>query len=389
MVKIQFLLFIFLILIVGCGDKMALPPVKVSPTSFGANDTSYIHLQPDWSAATMGYSPAQPMKPVDITIGDDSYIFIADQDNDKIIVVTESGALATTNNMNKISPVVNPVSIDIDAKLNLLIVNGTNTVYVWNQFLNVTGIKRAAFDTTESGELNFTSDQAVLDSILGVHPFYVDANENASFRGVAFGPAEDNSVFITDQAENRILKLRILVGAAVELADRGYLFPVFQGFYEKDIASYGTGAGTVDTPEQITCDDDGNVYFTQLGGNFLVQKLRYNGSTYSAAYTLYEDPIMDLNRFMGPHDIALGLNDAIFILDTADSGRVSKFYNRGSFAGKPANLGKKGLVDARFNHPLGIAISSTEVVYIANTDDHLIERYQFSVSEDDLPQEPQ
>ena len=290
----------------------------------------------------------------------------------------------TTNNMSKISPIENPVSIDIDAKLNLLIVNGTNTVYVWNQFLNVTGIDTVTFDG-----INFTTDQAVLDSILDVHPFYIDANENASFQGVAFGPAADSTVFITDQADNRILKLKILVGAAVGLLDRDYFFPVFQGVYEKDIASYGSGAGTVDTPGQITCDDDGNVYFTQLGGNFLVQKLRYNGSTYSAAYELYVDPIMDLNRFMGPQDIALGLNDAIFVLDTADSGRVSKFFNRGDYAGRPANLGKKGLVDARFNLPMGIAISSTEVVYIANTDDHRIERYQYSVSEDDLPQEPQ
>jgi hypothetical protein len=169
---------------------------------------------------------------------------------------------------------------------------------------------------------------------------------------------------------------------------QGQLYPLFRGVYRDDIASFGSGAGTVDDPRGITCDGDGNIYFTQLGGNFLVQKLNKTGNIFSAAYTLYKDPIMDLNRFLGPMDIALGENDAIFVVDTPDSGRVSKFFNRGSLAGRPANLGKKGLVEARFNSPMSIAISEKEVVYIANTNDHRIERFQYSISEDDLPQEP-
>jgi hypothetical protein len=376
-----------LIIIAGCGDKMALPPVVGSPDSFGANDTSYIHLIPDWNTTTINYSPSNPMTPVDIAIGEDNYIFIADQLNNKIIALTESGEMVTSQNMDKISPVENPLALDIDAKLNLLIVNGTNKIYVWNQFINVAGVKSVVVDTTENGELIFSTSSSVIDSVLGIHPFYIDKNENASFQGVAFGPSENNTVFVTDKTDNRILKLNIEISGAVEL-NRGYLFPIFQGVYEEDIANFGSGAGTVDNPRKIICDGDGNIYFTQLGGNFLVQKLNNNGQNYSAAYTLYEDQIMDLNRFLGPMDIALGENDAIFVVDTPDSGRVSKFFNRGSFAGRLANLGKKGLVEARFNSPMGIAISDKEVVYIANTNDHRIERYQYSISEDDLPQEP-
>ncbi len=387
MVYVKLIVLILLITIIGCGEKMPLPPVVGSPDSFGANDTSYIHLEPDWNAATMGYTPANPMTPVDIAIGEDSYIFIADQQNDRIIAVTESGALVTSQNMDKISPIESPLAIDIDAKLNLLIVNGTNKIYVWNQFINIAGVVAVAFDTTKTGELNFSSSFSVIDSVLGIHPFYIDENENASFQGVSFGPTKDNTVFVTDKTDNRILKLNIEISGVVELS-RGYLYPIFQGIYEEDIATFGSGAGTVDNPRRITCDDDGNIYFTQLGGNFFVQKLNKEGNNFTAAYTLYEDPLMDLNRFLGPMDITLGENDAIFVIDTADSGRVSKFFNRGNFAGRPANLGKKGLVEARFNHPMGIAISDEEVVYIANTNDHRIERFQYSVSEDDLPQEP-
>ena len=78
------------VFIAGCGEKMPLPSVISSPESFGANDTSYIHLDPDWTASSMGYFAESRMKPVDIAIGDDGYIFIADEDNDRVITVSQS-----------------------------------------------------------------------------------------------------------------------------------------------------------------------------------------------------------------------------------------------------------------------------------------------------------
>jgi len=372
--------------LIGCGEKMPLPSVLSSPESFGANDTSYIHLTPDWTASSMGYFATNPMKPVDIAIGDDAYIFIADENNNRVIAVSQSGEVVGHQGLNKISPVEHPLGIDINSKLNLLIVNGTNTIYVWNQFINISGVRAVAFDTTESGKLIFTSDPSVIDSVLGVTPFYIDEDENSSFQDVAFGPVGDNTVFVTDKTTSRILKLYLGVTGVVDIGRHN--FPLFSGFYTEDIVKEGTGAGTADDPRSITCDADGNIYWTQLGANFLVQKIKPVGSGYIPAYELYKDPIMDLNRFIGPQALALGQEDAIFVLDTVDDGKVSKFHNKGTQAGKLANLGKKGLVDARFLNPMGIAVSDEEVVYITNTDNQSIERYQHSVSDDDIPQEP-
>ena len=89
---------------------------------------------------------------------------------------------------------------------------------------------------------------------------------------------------------------------------------------------------------------------------------------------------MDLNRFISPTDIAIGFEDAIFVIDPGDSGRVSKFHNKGSQAGTKADLGRKGLVDARFTSPRGITVSDDEIVYVANTGANKIERYQYSIS---------
>ncbi|MBD3287247.1 hypothetical protein GF337_00450, partial [candidate division KSB1 bacterium] len=134
----------------------------------------------------------------------------------------------------------------------------------------------------------------------------------------------------------------------------------------------------------ITVDDNGNIYFAQLGGNFFVQKLEPRSTGYASVYTLYEDPIMDLNRFRGPKDLALGQNDAIFIADT-EAGVVYKFHNTGSRAGNLANLGKKGLSEATFAYPRSVAVSENETVYIADTENNRIETYQYSVSDTDLP----
>lgn len=375
------------ILLLSCGEKTPLPDVIVSPDLFGANDTSYVHLTPDWDASYMGYSEAF-IEPADIAIGDDGYLFVADKANNRIVTLSQAGQVLEYQNLDKIGPIENPVGLDIDSKLNLVIVNGSNTVYAWNQYINNIGVLSVITDQDSSGNYIFSDEQSKIDSVLGIYPIYIDPDPNASFQDVAFGPAGDNVLFVTDNGTNRIISLDLVIQTAVKLTNNR-LHPLFVCTFNNTIASFGSGAGTVDDPRGIACDDNGNLYFTQLGGNFLVQKLLNDNSVYTSAYVLYEDPIMDLERFKGPMDVALGNDNAIFVVDAADSGRVSKFYNKGIKAGEPVDLGKQGLNQARFNNPMSIVVSDEEIVYIANTDDHRIERYQYTISDGDIPKDPQ
>jgi len=379
------ILFLCLIGISTCGRKMPLPVVQPTPESFGANDTSYIHLTPIWNNSQLGYQGTRPMAPVDIAIGEDGYLFVADSANDQIVVLSPAGEVVQFQRLNQIKPIRQPRAVDIDSKLNLVIVNGTDKIYVWNQYLNNIGVDSILTEITPDQHLIFEYNAEKIDSILGIHLLYRDTNENASFQGVALGPADDNTLFVTDKTENRILKLILHFTGAVKLKN-GRVHPTFGATYQTDIATYGSGAGTVDDPRGITVDDDGNIYFIQHGGNFLVQKLKKQGEKYFSEFTLYEDAIMDLNRFRAPGDIALGKNDAIFVLDSG-SGQVFKFFNKGARAGELANLGKKGLVEAVFNNPTGLAVSADEIVYVAETGKNQIRRYKFSVSEEDLPVE--
>ncbi len=375
-------------MLLGCGNKMPLPSVESTPDSFGANDTAYIHLIPDWDMSTLGYNPEQPMAPVDMAIGLDEYIFVADSANNRIVTLYKSGNVARENNLNTIEPVDKPSGVAIDEKLNLLIVNNTNKVFVWNQYINNIGVDSLSLNYFTDYENRHWGSETEIDSLLNIHEFYIDENNNSQFCDIAFGPADENVVYITDKGNNRIIELKIVKSdSAILKNNRGHL--IFSGKYSRDVARFGSGAGTVDNPRGITCDDEGNIYFTQLGGNFLVQKLEKQGNRFSPGYILYEDPIMDLNRFAGPLDVALGPDDGIFVIDTADSGRVSQFYNRGVNAGEQADLGKKGLAEARFQNGVAIAISDDGIVYVADSRIGRIDRYQYTISDEDLPEEKQ
>ncbi len=364
----------------GCGRKLPLPAVTTVARSFGASDTSFIPLGPIWDGPALGYLPPLPMVPTDVVIGEDGYIFVADSANDRVLVLSAAGRLVEEHGFDQIGPVTGPLAIDIDATLNLLIVNGGKAVWVWNQYLHLSGV-----DSIASPSGRFSANRAAIDSVLGVHPFYVDDGRKTSFQGVAFGPASANTVFLTDKGNNRILRLRIVISGKVRLRD-GRVHPTFKGVYDGEVATYGSGAGTVDNPRGLTVDGEGNIYFTQLGGNFLVQKLEKQGDFYSSAYTLYEHPIMDLKRFAGPCDVALDPDGAIFVADT-QVGRVYKFFNKGGKAGHPASLGKTGLGQELFVRPRGIYVSTDNVVYVADAGAHALKRYRFSVSESDLPVE--
>ena len=90
-------LFIIVFILGNCGNKMPLPSVTANPESFGANDTSYNKIA-TWNAGELGYSPMMPFTPVDISIGNDGYIFVADSANDRILTLSESGMLVQNEN---------------------------------------------------------------------------------------------------------------------------------------------------------------------------------------------------------------------------------------------------------------------------------------------------
>ena len=382
-------------------DKIPLPVSNTDPVAFGANDTNYVELQPIWDHA--GFS-----NPQDIVMGPDGMIFVADEGNDRIVALSKSGEIQTQNGLNAIESIAHPRGVSIDSRLNLLIVNGSNSVYCWNQYLNMKSIDSVAtevlcydaqkkdtvvctFDELIEAYLNggyvptqlslvFEKGTSASDSVKSVYPIYTSKYNDAQFNGVAAAPYGVSYFYVTESTNDNIELLVIYPNLAVKTLS-GEVVYYFKAAYAANIASYGSGAGTVDNPQSIVTDDQGNVYFTQFGGNFLVQKLEL--PYYTSQYVLYQHQIMDLKRFIAPYDIALDDDNNIFVLDTGEK-KVFKFGNSGAKAGQLLDLGKKGLALTEFDDARGLMVENN-VVYVVESGMNRIRRFQYSISDSDIP----
>ena len=384
-------------------DKLPLPVPKVKPTSFAANDTNYVELSPIWDASNLGYAFAEPQ---DITVGPDGIIFVADKGNDRVVALSKAGEILTSHGLGAIEGIPGPMGVTIDSKLNLLVTNGTDTLYGWNQYFNYVGIdsvaERAVFtiqgeDTVLSfrqvvemaaaGEPVpdvrsplFEKDEALIAQATSVYPIYVDKQEDAQLNGVAAGRFGSNVIYVTESNYDRITRIRLVPRLAVKTRQGAVLFQ-YQGVRERDVATFGSGAGTVDDPWGIATDREENIYFTQLGGNFRVQKLQ--AQTYAPVYVLYQHDIMDLNRFVAPMDIDLDDQGNIFVVDR-DLRKVFKFGNAGRKAGQLLDLGTRGLAVTEFANARGI-LADEDIIYVVESGRNRIRRFQLSISESDIP----
>jgi hypothetical protein len=406
MIKTVFYTFVVvLFFLVACSqDEFPLPTPSTGDNAFGANDTNYVELSPVWNSASLGYSLANPH---DITIGVDGTIYIADTDNNKITAFSKAGQTLALDGLEQLQNIAHPTGVSVDSKLNLLMCNQTDTVYCWNQYFNFTDFDSAAYDavfydatTDQHLQMSFTDyvqrlaageaelqlvkivfekNDAWVEKARSLYPIYV-AETGSSINGVAAGKYGSGLFYFTESNFDKISEIQLVPEMAVKTRDGVVLFR-YQGIHLRDIAQYGSGAGTVDDPWAIEVDDDGNIYFTQLGGNFRVQKL--NAPNFEPAYVLGVHDIMDLERFISPMDISLDAQNAIFVVDQ-ETKVVSKFSNAGRHAGQEAYLGKKGLVSAEFNNATGI-VAADDIVYVVENGQNQIRRFQYSISDDDVP----
>ena len=386
-------------------EKMPLPVPNTESNSFGANDTNYVELQPVWDH--MGFS-----NPLDITMGPDGIIFVADEGNNRIVALSKSGDLVMDNGLGAIEPIAHPRGVSVDSKLNLLITNGSNTLYCWNQYLNRVDFDSVAtevlcFDAQINDTVIYTFEElkdaylsggyvpkeldvvfkksdTASDTLKKIHPIYQSPNPNAQFNGVAAGPYGEDRIYLTESTDDNIQLLILFPQQAIK-AKNGQLLFYYEAFFVGNIASYGSGAGTVDDPWAIATDDQGDIYFSQLGGNFLIQKLTL--PNYQSEYVLYQHNIMDLNRFKAPYDITLDDDNNIFVLDTEEK-KVFKFGNSGSDAGQLLDLGKRGLALTEFEDAKGLMVSNN-VVYVLESGLNRIRRFQYSISDSDIPDDEQ
>ena len=356
----------------GCLEKMPLPSDINVNTEFVAGDTTYLLVNPIWDD-TYGF-----ITPIEISIAPDGHVFVADSAAKSIFVLDQSGNMlngySSLMNMNDIADtIIYPIDIDIDQKMNVFFIDGSNRIYRWNQYWNKIGIESyasfATFLNPSTGdtirrsnnaiqwfelinhpdyimiEVEWSNNQSIIDSILLPHVFfegswsrnlfadlYYESDKNL-FSGISTTLGNDNFMFAQDHYHNRIIKILMERSQYIKLVN-GEKIWVHSGTFEQTVVSEGTGAGTVNAPLGIDIDYAGNLYYSQGGEFFSIHKVK---PVVTGAYTVYQsafqegtNEIMDLFRFTSPADVAVDLNQNIYVANTEDQ-EIQVFDYNGKF----------------------------------------------------------
>ena len=370
--KLRILYLSIFLLMLGCVEKMTLPTAINTNTEFAAGDTTYLLVNPVWDE-TYGFAA-----PIEISIAADGHIFVADSAANRIFVLDQSGNVLSGYDDLKNFEIIgdtalSPIDVDVDQKMNVYFIDGSDRIYRWNHYWNDVGIESfaasAIFSYTATGDtirlghrnpqwfeilnhpewtmisVEWSNEQTVIDSILLPHVFFEGSwvrntfadlyyeSENNSFSGIAATLDGDNYIYAQDHHHNRIIKIILERSQYIKLSN-GELVWTHSGTFGQTVIAEGTGAGTVNDPLGIDVDYAGNLYYSQGGNFFAIHKVR---PVVTGAYTVYQsvfqegsNEIMDLFRFSFPADVAVDLNQNIYVANT-ESQEIQVFDSNGQF----------------------------------------------------------
>ncbi|MCF7804137.1 MAG: hypothetical protein K9N46_12375 [Candidatus Marinimicrobia bacterium] len=371
------------IFIVTCGDKRPLPTGPVdSGRNVAAGDTIYTRVKPDWPAEN-GFSLNDPR---DICVNRDGYVFVADRGNSRVLVMNKTGRviesadafgnknfddLAAIPSWENSSEVIQPMGISADARMNIFIVDSTNHVYVWNQYVNNVGVEAVASgfilednpNQTISAEqfyrmgapvqdiegVAWSSEQARIDSLLKPRMFfstsvahmisgrYGNAPEESRFNAVAAwmpqniaSPSRDGSVYLTDASfYSRIVRVDYQRYRMVRLTN-GQTIWLHRGKFQSFAVSKGTGQGTVMSPTGLyfqQFNQDPKLLYSQTDKNFGAHRVSLTTGEFDLIQTA---DIGEIGRFQNARDIAADENGNIYVTNTGKN-YVEEFSPKGNF----------------------------------------------------------
>ncbi len=420
----------------SCVEKIALPSDLNEDDTFSAGDIKYIQVNPIWDEF-YGFQT-----PIEISIGRDGYIFIADSSDHSIFVIEQDGDIPTgfssLKNLFVNGDLIAPIDVDIDDKMNVLFIDGSQRVFRWNQLWNHTGIKAIAasgiftnsfhgdslVDSNTNTWVQFANDpewtlsetvwdstNTLIDSLLLPHIIYDGAlikynysdvhYENSglsTFSGISSTEGTANGFIVTDNYFNRIFKILWKRTHKIQL-NTGEVFWCHDGLFDRNIQGYGTGAGTVNQPTGVDVDYAGNIYYSQSGNFFGVHKIHQStGGNYVSTYERFVHEIMEENFFSNPQDIAVDDKQMMYIANTNER-EIQVFNSEGDFFRKVGI--EEIIVDTTLTiitgtdttvvdtfltvelkeellNPRAVTVDDRGVVYIVDTPTQRIIRYRLS-----------
>ena len=353
----------------GCIDKMNLPENIDSDIEFSAGDTTYLLVNPIWGSE-MGLQ-----SPTEISISQDGLIFIADSTARSIHILDQGGAKPEGFNALQFIEIegtpVHPIDVDVDSRLNVFFIDGTNRIYRWNQLWAQVGIEQVVTGATfiteagvdsfiysqseiwataldnpdwEMSDVIWSDDELIIDSLISIHNVFdvqladttVDiyySTTLSSFSGLTTLTDESMKIYVTDITHDRILALELKRSMLIKLSSGEEIW-THDLVFGHTVSEFGTGAGTVNKPISIDTDKNGNIYYSQMGDYFHIHKIRpILSGTYPVYPSVFQpgvNDIMDLYRFENPRDVTVDNHQSVYVANTMEQ-EIQVFDNDGQF----------------------------------------------------------
>jgi hypothetical protein len=338
----------------SCADKLDLTELELDDGGGNVTgDTVYIQINPVWE----GFN-----RPEDVMIGREPFIYVADTDNNRIVLLNLDGQILGTRAIQR------PVALAQDYRLNLL---------VCAQFDTVIGGQTQTYSAVYKIDLVSVNHEIELAPVKRILPRPQDfAQPLREYTGACV--FYDNSYLISRKGPNNSNQIdpdnAVLIFVQKKLSNGTYKDSLVGRVPLLDPT--GSGIMSANQVSSLTSYNSRNfnINLTLVGDNsFRFQPLEYISSPDFTGYRIALQPLsrdlMMPGIFSQPEGSALDNSGNIFI---ADAGKDS-IYKFNSFGDKLQIFGGSEI----FNQPYGVAFYD-KTLYVADTGNNRILRFILS-----------
>lgn len=344
----------------GCVEKFTAP--NNSPKDGGQviNDTLYIQQSPIWT----GFN-----RPQDIIVGKETFIYIADTDNDRIVVLNLAGHVVGSRQIKQ------PVAIAQDFQLNLIVCAQFDTL-IEGSNISYSAVFKLDMVAAEHYIENAPITRLLPDFTDPIH----EPNPNVEFTGAA--TFFDNGFLVSRKGPNNATLINpdnsILVFRKKELSD-GSKIDTLIGRVPL-LEPLGTGLMSANNLSSLT-SFSGNKYdiiLTLIGDNsFKTQVLEFveteDFTGYRNKIPPFATDLMTVAKFEKPEGTTIDIFENIFVADAAKDS-IFKFN---SFGDEMESFGGPEVFDS----PHAVAYFN-KILYVADTENNRILRFVLSTDLD-------
>jgi len=364
MMKLSYLIFAVLLFITGCNtSKLDLEKITAAEeTNTGKlNDTVYIKQNPDWT----GFN-----KPQDILVGREPFLYVADTDNDQIVMLNLAGQVLGKRSIK------HPVALAQDYQLNLIVCAEFDTLI---QGVTETFSAVYKLDLYSSGH---QLETAGLERVIPTTKDFLFLNETKRREYTGVCAFYDNSFFVSRTGPNN-----------TSIFDPDNAILIYQrktsaGGTKTDtligtvplLTPEGTGLLSANKISSLTSFNKRNADFvlTLIGNNsFRTQWLQYVESSEFSGYVSKLSPtnttMMKVNKFTKPEDVAIDNSGNIFV---ADAGKDS-IYKFNAYGDELQSFGGPDI----FKSPYSVSFFD-KTLYVVDTGNNRILRFILSTETD-------